>query len=69
MADRLGYSPAGRLRVKGQQVFKNGDDFIVQDIDSHLPTGLWKRGGSYEDLFSKQTRMGTYDYDLNWIGP
>ena len=69
MADRLGYSPAGRLRVKNQQVFRNGNDFIVQDIDSHLPAGLWKRGGSYEDLFSKRTRMGTYDYDLNWIGP
>lgn len=69
MADRLGYGPAGRLRVKGQQVFTNGDDFIVQDIDSHLPTGLWKRAGSYEGLFSKRTRMGTYDYDLNWIGP
>jgi hypothetical protein len=69
MADRLGYSPAGRLRVKGQQVFTNGDDFIVQDIDSHLPAGRWKRAGTYEGLFSKRTRMGTYDYDLNWIGP
>jgi len=69
MANRLGYRAAGRLRVKGQQVFTNGDDHIVQDIDNHLLKALWKRGGSYEDLFSKKTRMGTYDYDLNRIGP
>jgi hypothetical protein len=69
LATWLGYRPAGRLRVKNQQVFTNGKDYIVQDIDSHLPAGLWKRGGSYEDLFSKRTRMGTYDYELNRIGP
>jgi hypothetical protein len=57
------------MRVKGQQVFTNGSDYIVQDIDGHLPDALWKRGRTHEDLFSKQTRMGTYDYDLNRIGP
>ena len=69
MANWLGYRPAGRLRVKGQQVFRDGNDYIVQDIDGHLPNGLWKRAGSYEGLFSKSTRWGTYDYNLNWIGP
>jgi len=50
-------------------VFRNGNDYIVQDVDGHLPDGLWKRAGSYEGLLSKNTRWGTYDYDLNRIGP
>lgn len=68
LANWLGYRPAGRLRAKGQQVFTNGKDFIAQDIDGHLPDGVWKRARTYKDLFSKQTRMGTFDYKLDRIG-
>jgi hypothetical protein len=68
MAHWSGFRPAGNWRIKGQQVFTDGQRYIVQDIDSHLPDGLWKMAGQPEDLLSKKTRMGTYDYVLNRIG-
>jgi len=67
MANRLGYRPT-KLISSGQRVFTNGKSFITQDIDSHSG-GLWKMGRTVADLASKSTRMGTYDYNLDYIGP
>jgi RHS repeat-associated protein len=67
MAERLGYRPTNR-RVRDQIVFTNGKTYIVQDTTSHSG-GLWKMATSVERLSSKQTRMGTYDYNLDYVGP
>jgi len=40
MANWVGFRPAGKWRIKGQQVFTDGRRYIVQDVDSHLPDGL-----------------------------
>ncbi|MCU1526947.1 MAG: hypothetical protein JWP75_710, partial [Frondihabitans sp.] len=66
-AKDLGYKPTKQL-VKGQQVFQRGGKFISQDVDSHSG-GVWKMANSPEALASKAGRLGTYDGDLNWIGP
>lgn len=67
MANRLGFR-ATNLRSRGQTIFTDGKRCITQDIDSH-PGGLWKMARTPEGLASKSTRSGTYDYDLNYIGP
>lgn len=64
MAGRLGYRPTNYFS-KGQRVFTNGKSYITQDIDSHSGS-LWKTARK-PDGFGN--RMGTYDYDLNYIGP
>jgi RHS repeat-associated protein len=65
LANWLGYT-----RVKGtshgQAIFTNGKNFITQDVDGHIG-GTWKMART-PDAFSKQQRLGTYDYELNWIG-
>jgi hypothetical protein len=67
MAGRLGYRPTN-YRSSGQRVFTNGKTFITQDVDAHNG-GLWKMARTVGDLGGKGTRMGTYDYDLNYVGP
>jgi RHS repeat-associated protein len=67
MAKRVGYRWT-RFTSSGQRVFTNGKTFISQDITSHSG-GLWKMARTVKDLGSKTTRMGTYDLDLNYIGP
>lgn len=67
MANRLGYRPTN-IFIRGQRVFYNGKNYIVQDIDSHSG-GLWKMARTVCGLQSKETRMGTYDYNGNYIGP
>jgi Novel toxin 21/Pretoxin HINT domain len=67
MANRVGYRSTNYIS-RGQRVFTNGKTFITQDVDSHSG-GLWKMAQTVADLGSKATRMGTYDYDLNYIGP
>jgi hypothetical protein len=39
---------------------------ITQDTTAHSG-GLWKMANS-DDGFGPGTRLGTYDYNLNWIG-
>jgi filamentous hemagglutinin len=74
---RLTNSQAGDLakwlgyrRVKGtshgQAIFTNGRNFITQDVDGHIG-GTWKMART-PDGFSRQQRLGTYDYELNRIG-
>lgn len=67
MAQRVGYRATNQF-VRGQRVFTNGKSFIVQDIDSHSG-GLWKMANSVRDLGSKTTRTGTYNYNLDYVGP
>lgn len=67
MAARVGYTRTNYISQK-QTVFSNGNTYIVQDITGHTG-GLWKMGKTVNSLKSKKTRMGTYDYDLNYIGP
>jgi hypothetical protein len=67
MAARVGYKSTNHI-VKGQRVFTNGKNFIVQDIDSYSG-GLWKMAKTVSDLGSKRTRVGTYDYNLDYVGP
>lgn len=55
-------------RSHDQPVFTNGKDYITPDKDGHNG-GVWKKGRTIEDLSRKETRMGTYDKDLNWIKP
>lgn len=76
-ASRLTNSQAGDLanwlgytRVKGtshgQAIFTNGKYFITQDVDGHIG-GTWKMALT-PNGFSKQQRLGTYDFELNRIG-
>ena len=62
-----GFEPT-RGRLRGQVIFRRGNRYIVQDIDSHMG-GTWKMADSLEGLRRKSTRMGTYDEQLNRIGP
>lgn len=66
MAGRVGYR-ATNYFSRGERVFTNGKTFITQDTTSHSG-GLWKMANSVKDLRAG-TRLGTYDYDLNRIGP
>ena len=54
---------------KGQLVFKHPDKkfYYSYDIDGHNG-GVWKGAKRIDDLFSKHTRCGTYDENLNRIG-
>lgn len=42
MANWIGFRPAGGSPIQGQRVFTNGRRYIVQDITSNKPEGLWK---------------------------
>ncbi len=68
MANRLGFRATNR-KIRGQRVFTDGKNYIVQDIDAHNPVGLWKMAKTVDGLKSKATRMGTYDYDLKKVAP
>ena len=56
-----------KYKSHGQSVFSNGKDFISSDKDGHNG-GIWKRAKTIKELNSKQTRMGTYNEDLQWVG-
>lgn len=66
LADYLSYRPTGRF-VRGQEVYRRGGSYIVQDTTSHNG-GFWKMAGSVDELNSKSTRAGTYDFLLNKVG-
>jgi hypothetical protein len=65
-AEALGFSKV-KGKVHGEAVFTNGKVFITRDATGHNG-GAWKMGKTIKDLASKETRMGTYDAMLNWIG-
>lgn len=66
-AERLGFPrriPPQRapFNSHGQEVFTDGSRFITRDVDSHSG-GVWK-------MFDRSgRRLGTYDGNLNRIGP
>ena len=80
-ASRLGYDKVNQ-KSHGQPIYKRNDSlkgknkpqrpktapkYISPDIDSHNG-GIWKGASSISNLGSKQTRLGTYDGNLNRIG-
>jgi hypothetical protein len=67
MANRVGYRPTNQSSM-GQRIFTSGKTYITQDVTSHTG-GLWKMARTIAGLASKSTRMGTCDYDLNYLGP
>lgn len=67
LADYLGFRSTGQ-RLRGQTIFRDGNRYIVQDIDAHSG-GVFKMADSVRGLGSKSTRTGTYDEQLNRIGP
>ena len=65
-ARNLGFSKTN-FHSHGQPVFKKGNRYITPDVDSHSG-GTWKMADSVRNLNSKNTRLGTFDENLNWIG-
>ena len=62
----LGYTVLSE-RSMGQLVFKKGNIYITADITGHNG-GVWKAATSVNNLGSKDTRLGTYDINMNRIG-
>jgi len=67
LAKWLGYTKT-KFQSSNQAVFTNGKNFITQDIKSHNG-GTWKMASTVKDLGSKNTRTGTFNHLLEWIGP
>lgn len=70
-AKNLGYRDAG-VRSQKQKVFYNpkaprAKQYITKDRDGHVG-GVWKGADSPANLRNDNTRSGTYDENLNWIG-
>lgn len=64
LAKKLGYLKLkGAQRSHGQAVFNKGRYYISPDHTCHNG-GVWKKATSLEDLFSKNSRLGTYDANL-----
>jgi RHS repeat-associated protein len=68
LATYLNYRSTGIVDSRGQMIYKRGRTYISQDVDSHTG-GFWKMAKSPKALNSKNTRMGTYDFLLNRVGP
>ena len=66
-AEALGFKKINETVHDGQAVFKKGKRYITRDVDGHNG-GAWKMAKSVKDLGSKETRLGTFDKDLNRIG-
>jgi hypothetical protein len=62
-----GFEATGE-RLRGQIIFRKGNRYIVQDIDSHMG-GTLKMADSAAGLRSKGTRLATSDEQLNRLGP
>ena len=62
LAEWLGYKKIPD-RSNGQAIFQKGNKYISYDVDGHNG-GVWKSAGSIKDLGSKNTRDGTFNYDL-----
>lgn len=67
LAGWLGFRSTGR-HLRRERVFTDGKRFIVQDTTSHTG-GMWKMAKTDKALGSRTTRTGTYDEQLNYIGP
>ncbi|PYG86612.1 putative peptidoglycan binding protein, partial [Ruminiclostridium sufflavum DSM 19573] len=74
-AKELGYEPTNYVTKSGEKVFynKKTKTYISQDVGSGNGMGshnggVWKAAKSPEALNSKDTRLGTYDANMNRIG-
>ena len=74
-AQKLGYEKTNYRAKNGEPIYYNRKTktYISQDIGSADGSGphnggVWKMAKSPEELNSKNTRMGTYDKNLNRIG-
>ncbi|SDG59239.1 Novel toxin 21 [Fontibacillus panacisegetis] len=67
LANYLGFKIVKGASIKKQPVYTNGKIFISPDVDSHIG-GVWKAAKTIKDLGSKETRYGTYDVFLNYVG-
>ncbi|HFV9280778.1 TPA: toxin C-terminal domain-containing protein, partial [Acinetobacter baumannii] len=65
-AKKLGFQKTNEFS-HGQAVYKKGKYYITPDVDGHNG-GAWKMAKSVEKLASRETRLGTYDINLNRIG-
>jgi len=68
LVNELGYSKVNNVTSHGQSLYYNpkatsGMQYITADIDSHSG-GIWKAASSIENLASKSTRTGTFNWDL-----
>lgn len=66
IAEKMGFRKTNYFS-DGQPVFQKGNKFITIDATSHNG-GFWKMANSVKELKLKNTRMGTYDKQLNRIG-
>jgi len=66
-AEILGFKQIKETIHNGQAVFKRDNYYITRDLDGHNG-GAWKMAKSVKALGSKETRMGTFDANLNLIG-
>ena len=69
LASDLGYSKVNGKTSHGQSVFYNSKAsselrYISADSDSHSG-GAWKAARSIDRLYRKETRSGTYNWDLS----
>ncbi len=67
-AKKLGFEKTNHIS-HGQTVYynKKTHKYISYDVDGHNG-GVWKMADSVEKLANKNTRLGTYDINLNRIG-
>ncbi|GEM77543.1 polymorphic toxin-type HINT domain-containing protein [Vibrio sagamiensis] len=70
-AETMGYKEVkGVVNKSKQKVLHNKKKtpkFISRDADGHNG-GAYKGANTAKDLNKKETRLGTYDKDLNWVG-
>ena len=68
VAKELGYTKVKNVSSHGQAIYYNprapkGLRYISADIDSHSG-GIWKAGASIKDLIHKESRTGTFNWNL-----
>jgi len=66
-AAELGYRKINETVHNGQAVYRKGNLYITRDLDGHNG-GAWKMANSISGLESRETRLGTFDRNLNFIG-
>ena len=66
LAKKMGFRKTNYY-VKKQSIYQKGNKFITIDRTDHNG-GFWKMADSVDDLVKKETRLGTYDQNLNKIG-
>lgn len=70
-AKDLGYEEVRNQYSHNAKIYERkkgkGPKFISRDRTSHIG-GAWKGARKIKDIGKKETRQGTYDIELNWIG-